>query len=32
MENYPDLKYDMSFIVKELIEKNIATKNNDGSV
>lgn len=32
MEDYPDLEYSMSQIVKELIEKNIATKNDDGSV
>ena len=32
MENYPDLKYTMSDIVKELIEKWIATKNDDNSV
>ena len=32
MENYPDLTYSMSDIVKELIEKNIATKNEDWSV
>ena len=30
--NYPDLQYKMSDIVKELIEKRIATKNEDGSV
>lgn len=32
MEDYPDLKYPMHDIVWELIEKNIATKNDDGSV
>jgi len=32
IENYPDLKYSMKDIVSELIEKNIATKNEDGSV
>lgn len=32
MWNYPDLKYNMKDIVKELIEKGIATKNEDGSV
>ena len=32
LENYPDLKYDMKNIVWELIEKDIATKNNDNSV
>jgi arginyl-tRNA synthetase len=32
MEEYPDLKYSMKDIVEELIEKNIATKNDDGSV
>lgn len=32
MEDYPDLKYPMHEIVQELIEKNIATKNDDGSV
>jgi arginyl-tRNA synthetase len=32
MEEYPDLKYSMKDIVADLIEKNIATKNDDGSV
>lgn len=32
LENYPDLTYSMSDVVKELLEKNIATKNEDGSV
>ena len=32
LENYPDLKYSMSDIVSELIEKGIATKNDDNSV
>ncbi len=32
IENYPDLKYNMSDIVKELLGKNIATQNEDGSV
>lgn len=32
LENYPDLKYNMSDIVAELLEKNIATKNEDNSV
>ncbi len=32
LENYPDLKDDMHSIVNELIEKNIATKNEDNSV
>ena len=32
LENYPDLKYSMSDIVSELIEKKIATKNDDNSV
>ncbi len=32
MEDYPDLKYDMHSIVEELLEKWIATKNEDGSV
>ncbi len=32
MEDYPDLKFPMHQIVSELIEKNIATKNDDGSV
>ena len=32
LENVPDLKYDMKSIVEELIEKGIATKNEDGSV
>lgn len=31
-ENYPDLRFNMTEIVKELIEKWIATKNDDGSV
>lgn len=32
MGNYPDLKHKMSDIVKELVEKQVATKNEDGSV
>ena len=32
MEDYPSLKYPMHEIVNELISKNIATKNDDGSV
>jgi len=32
MGNYPDLQYTMKNIVQELIEKHIATKNDDGSV
>lgn len=32
MENYPDLKDDMHSIVEELIQKDIATKNEDNSV
>jgi arginyl-tRNA synthetase len=32
MEDYPDLKWDMQSIVLELIEKWVATKNEDGSV
>ena len=32
MEKYPDLEYSMEDIVKELVEKNIATQNEDGSV
>ncbi len=32
MEDYPDLKWDMKSIVKELVEKGIATKNDDKSV
>ncbi len=32
IENFPDLKYNMGEIVYELIEKNIATKNEDNSV
>lgn len=32
MEGFPDLKYDMKSIVKELIEKKIAIKNEDWSV
>jgi hypothetical protein len=32
MEDYPDLKWNMKSIVSELIEKNIATKNEDNSV
>ncbi len=32
IENYPDLEYSMKDIVIELIEKWIATKNDDGSV
>ncbi len=31
-ENYPDLEYTMKDIVKELIEKWVATQNEDGSV
>ncbi|MBP6981537.1 arginine--tRNA ligase [Candidatus Gracilibacteria bacterium] len=31
-ENYPDLEYTMKDIVKELIEKGVATANEDGSV
>lgn len=31
-ENYPDLKWNMKDIVKELIEKWVATQNEDGSV
>ncbi|PZM81975.1 arginine--tRNA ligase [Candidatus Gracilibacteria bacterium] len=32
LEDYPDLKYNMSDIVSELLEKNIAIKNEDNSV
>jgi len=32
MEDYPDLEFSMKDIVKELIEKRIATQNEDGSV
>ena len=32
LQNYPDLKYSMKDIVKELVEKWIATKNEDGSI
>jgi len=32
IENYPNLKFSMKEIVKELIENNIATKNDDNSV
>lgn len=32
MGNYPDLQFKMSDIVKELVEKEVATKNEDGSV
>jgi len=32
MEDYPDLEYDMESVVLELIEKWIATKNDDNSV
>ena len=32
MEDYPDLKWDMKSIVKELVEKGIATQNDDNSV
>lgn len=32
MEEYPDLKHDMSSIVKELIESSIAIQNDDNSV
>ncbi len=32
MWDYPDLQYNMNDIVQELIEKNIATQNPDGSV
>lgn len=32
MQNYPDLEYNMDSIVKELIDKKIATKNEDWSV
>jgi hypothetical protein len=32
LEDYPYLKYDMKSVVNELIEKGIATKNEDGSV
>jgi hypothetical protein len=32
MEDYPDLEFDMHSIVNELVEKEIATKNDDNSV
>jgi len=32
MEDFPDLKYSMKDIVKELVKKGIATQNDDGSV
>jgi hypothetical protein len=32
MQEYPDLKYNMKSIVKELVEKRIAIKNEDNSV
>lgn len=32
MGNYPDLQFKMSDIVKELVDKKVATKNEDGSV
>lgn len=32
MEDYPDLKYNMNYVVNELIEKWIAFRNNDNSV
>jgi hypothetical protein len=32
MQEYPDLKYNMKSIVKELVEKKIAIKNEDNSV
>jgi hypothetical protein len=32
IEDYPDIKYSMKDIVKELIEKKIAVQNNDNSV
>lgn len=32
MEDYPDLEFDMKWIVKDLISKKIATKNEDNSV
>lgn len=32
MQDYPDLKHDTHSIVKELLEKNIATRNDDNSV
>jgi hypothetical protein len=32
MGDYPDLQFKMSDIVKELIDKKVATKNEDGSV
>lgn len=31
-EDYPDLQFDMKAIVKELVEKGVATQNEDGSV
>lgn len=31
-EDYPDLKYNMKEVVQELLEKGIASKNEDGSV
>lgn len=31
-EDYPDLQWNMKDIVKELIEKGVATQNEDGSV
>jgi len=32
LTNHPDLKYNMNDIIKELLDKKIATKNEDGSV
>ncbi len=32
LEDYPDVQYPMSQIVQELVEKGIATKNEDGSI
>jgi arginyl-tRNA synthetase len=32
LEDYPDLKFNMHSIVDELVDKNIATKNEDNSV
>ncbi len=32
MEKYPDLEFSMKDVVQELIDKDIATKNDDGSV
>lgn len=32
IEDYPDLEYSMKDVVRELIEKKIATQNDDGSV